>query len=448
MSKIIKIRRGLDLPLVGEAEKVVTSYSAKTFATKPTDFAGMVPRLRVKEGDVVKAGSPLFVDKFNERITFTSPVSGRVEEIVRGEKRKVLEIRVTKSEIDEYEDFRKGDPASMTPEEIKDELLKSGLWPLIRQRPYAIIANPENPPKAIHISGFDSAPLAPDYDLIIHSKADEFQTGLNALIKLAPKVHLNLRKGEGVSKVLLNSKGVQINIFDGPHPAGNPGIQIHHIDPVNKGEVVWYLRATDVLLIGRLFFEGRYRPEKVVALTGGGVKKPKYLRMIAGASVEEIALQHVKEGNHRIISGNVLTGTHIGHNGFLGYYDWQISVIKEGKYHEFLGWALPGADKLSASRTFLSRLFPGKKFDPDTNMHGGERAFVLTGQYEKVLPMNIYPVYLLKAILAQNIDKMEQLGIYEVAEEDFALCEFVCASKIEVQSIIRQGLDLMRKEMS
>lgn len=448
MTKIIKIRRGLDLPLVGEAEKVVTGYSAKTYAMKPTDFAGLVPRLRVKEGDVVKAGSPLFVDKFNERVTFTSPVSGRIEEIVRGEKRKVLEIRVVKSEMDEYEEFRKGDPASMTPEEIKDELLKSGLWPLIRQRPYAIIANPDHQPKAIHISGFDSAPLAPDYDLIIHGKADEFQTGLNALVKLAPKVHLNLRKGEGVSKVLLNSKGVQINYFEGPHPAGNPGIQIHHIGPVNKGEVVWYLRATDVLLIGRLFLEGRYRPEKVVALTGGGVKKPQYLRMTAGACMEGIALQHVKEGNYRIISGNVLTGTNIGHNGFLGYYDWQISVIREGKYHEFLGWALPGADKLSASGTFLSRLFPGKKFDPDTNLHGGERAFVLTGQYEKVLPMDIYPVYLLKAILAQNIDKMEQLGIYEVAEEDFALCEFVCASKIEVQNIIRQGLDLMRKEMS
>ncbi len=448
MSKVIKIRRGLDLPLTGEAEKVVTGYTARTFAVKPNDFAGLVPRLRVKEGDLVKAGTPLCVDKFNERMSFTAPVSGRVLEIIRGDKRKLLEIRIERSDVEEYESFRKGDPASMTPEEIKDELLKSGLWPLIRQRPYAIVANPDGKPKAIHISGFDTAPLAPDYDLIVHGREAEFQTGLNALTKLAPKVYLNVRAGEGVSKVLLNSKGVQINYFEGPHPAGNPGIQIHHIDPVNKGEVVWYLRATDVLLIGRLFVEGRYRPEKLVALTGGGVKKPQYLRMTAGACMDGIASQFVKEGDYRIISGNVLNGTNIGHNGYLGFYDWQISVIREGKYHEFFGWALPGADKLSASRTFLSRLFPGKKFDPDTNMHGGERAFVLTGQYEKVLPMDIYPVYLLKAILAQNIDKMEQLGIYEVAEEDFALCEFVCASKIEVQSIIRQGLDLMRKEMS
>lgn len=448
MSKVIKIRKGLDLPLVGEAEKVLTGYTAKTYAVKPVDFPGLVPRLLVKEGEGVKAGSPLFVDKFNERVVFTSPVSGRVIEIVRGEKRKLVEVRIEESDTEEYESFRKTNPKALSADEIKDELLKSGLWPLIRQRPYAVVANPADKPKAIHISAFDTAPLAPDYDFILHGKGEEFQAGVDALSKLASKVHLNVRAGEGVSKVLLNTKNVQINTFEGPHPAGNPGIQIHHIDPVNKGEVVWYLRATDVLLIGRLFIEGRYRPEKIVALTGGGVKKPQYLKMMAGASMEGIASQFIKEGDYRIISGNVLTGTNVGHNGFLGFYDWQVTVIREGKYHEFFGWALPGADKLTASRTFLSRLFPGKKFDPDTNMHGGERAFVLTGQYEKVLPMDIYPVYLLKAILAQNIDKMEQLGIYEVAEEDFALCEFVCASKIEVQSIIRQGLDLMRKEMS
>ncbi|MGC8865936.1 MAG: Na(+)-translocating NADH-quinone reductase subunit A [Bacteroidales bacterium] len=448
MSKVIKIRKGLDLPLVGEAEKVIIGYTARTYAVKPIDFPGLVPRLLVKEGDGVKAGSPLFADKTNERVILTSPVSGRVVEIVRGEKRKLLEVRIEKSDTEEFESFRKANPNALSADEIKEELLKSGLWPLIRQRPYAVVANPADHPKAIHISAFDTAPLAPDYDFILHGKGDEFQTGLDALVKLAPKVHLNVRAGEDVSKVLLDAKNVQINTFEGPHPAGNPGIQIHHIDPVNKGEVVWYLRATDVLLIGRLFLEGRYRPEKIVSLTGGGVKKPQYLKMTAGASMEGIASQYIKEGDYRIISGNVLTGTNIGHNGYLGFYDWQITVIKEGKHHEFFGWALPGTDKLSASRTFLSRLFPNKKFDPDTNMHGGERAFVLTGQYEKVLPMDIYPVYLIKAILAQNIDKMEQLGIYEVAEEDFALCEFVCASKIEVQSIIRQGLYLMRKEMS
>ncbi len=448
MPEVIKIKRGLDLPLVGEAEKVVSGYTAMTYAVKPTDFAGLIPRLLVKEGDNVKAGSPLFIDKSDERVVFTSPVSGRIVEIVRGEKRKLLEVRIEKSEPEAYEPFRAGDPSKMSPEEIKEELLKSGLWPLIRQRPYAIVARPEGKPKAIHISAFDTSPLAPDYDLILQGREAEFQAGLDALRKLAPKVHLNVRAGEGISKVLLNAKGVQINFFEGPHPAGNPGIQIHHLDPINKGEVAWYLRATDVLFIGRLFLEGKYSPEKVVALTGGGVKKPQYLRMLAGASVENMAKQFLKADDYRIISGNVLTGSHIGHHGYLGFYDWQITVIKEGKYHEFFGWALPGADKLTASRTFLSRLFPGKKFDPDTNMHGGERAFVLTGQYEKVLPMDIYPVYLLKAILAQNIDKMEQLGIYEVAEEDFALCEFVCASKIEVQQIIRKGLDLMYKEMS
>ncbi|HAL65389.1 MAG: Na(+)-translocating NADH-quinone reductase subunit A [Bacteroidetes bacterium 38_7] len=449
MANIYKIKKGLDLKLIGEAEKVVGEYKPAVYAVKPVDFSGILPRLAVNEGDQVKAGSILFVDKHHEKIAFTSPVAGTISEIMRGAKRMLLEIRIKKAQQDDFEVFETKHPSKLSAEEIKDILLRSGVWPCIRQRPYAVIADPEKEPKAIHISCFDSAPLAPDYDLIVHGHGEEFQTGLDALSKLTKgKIHLNVRTGEGVSKVFLSSKGVQINYFEGPHPSGNPGIQIHHIDPVNKGEVVWYLRPQDVLTIGRLFLEGRYNPQKMIALTGGGIKNPKYYKTISGAVIDELLASQLKEGNYRVISGNVLTGSNIGRNGFLGYYDSQVTVIREGDYYEFLGWMSPGLNKLSASRAFISKMFPNKKFDPDTNLHGGERPFVLTGQYEKVLPMDIYPVYLLKAILTQNIDKMEQLGIYEVAEEDFALCEFVCASKIEVQAILRKGLDMMQKEMS
>ena len=449
MSKVIKIKKGLDLRLSGEAEKVLADYESGTYAVKPPDFHGLFPRMLVKEGDRVKAGTPLFCDKYNEQMMFTSPVAGTVSEVVRGSKRVLLEVRIQKADAPDYESFPKSDPSALDAQSIKSRLLGSGIWPAIRQMPYAVIANPADTPKAIHISCFDSAPLAPDFDFIVHGHGAEFQAGLDALAKLTSgKVHLNMREDSGNSKVFSNSKRVQLNYFSGPHPAGNPGIQIHHIDPVNKGDVVWYLRPQEVITIGRLFLEGRYNAARIVALTGTGAKKPRYIKTTAGVCIDGLVQHYFEAGDYRYISGNVLSGTKIDHNGYLGYYDSQLTVLPEGNYFEFLGWSLPGADKLTASSLFVSRLIPGKTFNPDTNLHGGERAFVLSGQYEKVLPMDILPVFLLKAILAQDIDKMEQLGIYEVAPEDMALCEFVCASKIEVQSILREGLDLMRKEMS
>lgn len=449
MSNVIKIRKGLDIKLVGEAEKTLTEFTADSYALKPPDFLGLIPKLLVKEGDEVKAGTPVFCDKANESIVFASPVAGTVSEIVRGARRLLLEVRIKKSEQDAWVDFGKGNPSTLSAEEITKKMVQSGVWALLRQRPYSIIAKPYSQPKAIVVSAFDTAPLAPDYDFIVHGHGLEFQTGLDALAKLSSgKIHLNCNQAMGSSKVFANSKGVQINYFSGPHPAGNPGIQIHHLDPINKGDVVWYLRPQEVIAIGRLFTEGRYNVSKIVALTGSEAKSPKYYKMYAGACIRQLVSGRVNEGEVRYISGNVLTGSSIDKSGYLGFYDNQLTLLPEGKYHEFFGWALPGFGKFSFSGTFPTKLFKGTKFKLDTNTHGSERAFVMSGQYDRVLPMDIYPVHLLKAILADDVELMEKLGIYEVDEEDFALCEVICTSKIEVQALIRRGLDLVRAEMS
>lgn len=436
--------------MMGIAERnIAGAVSPALYAVKPVDFPGLTPKLEVHAGDSVEAGSPLFHDKLNPVIKFTSPVSGKVVSVDRGDRRKILEIVVEKSG-DRSVDFGKADPDKLSGEQVRESMLKSGLWPAVRQRPYHIIANPSGQPKSVFVSCFDTAPLAPDYNFILeNSSFSHFKTGIKALSKLTRgKVNLVLKAGAEGNKPLEGLGGVEVSYFSGPHPAGNVGIQIHHLDPVNKGETVWYVNFQDVIAIGRLFAEGVYRPERLVALTGSEVLRPHYFKMMAGASVAGVVEGNVKEGNLRVISGNVLTGTRLERNGYLGFYDSQITVIPEGNYFEMFGWALPGTGKLSFSRTFVSSLLPKKIFKPDTNYHGGERAFVVTGLYEKVLPMDVYPMQLLKAIIARDIDMMENLGIYEVAEEDFALCEFVCPSKIEIQSIVREGLDLIRKEMS
>ena len=418
------------------------------YGIKPIDFPGLVPKLSVKPGDQVKAGSPLFYDKQHPEVLFTSPVSGEVHDVVRGEKRKILEVIVNASG-DEYLQFGAADPSSLDRDKIREKILASGLWPAIRQRPYNIVANPADTPKSIFISGFDSAPLDADLDFIIdHRPVELYKIGLKVLQKLTDgKLHLGL--GDNTcSSVLKESEGVEIHYFSGPHPSGNVGIQIHHVDPVNKGEVVWYMNLQDVVNLGALFKEGRYNPERIIAIAGPEVTKPRYHRTRTGADISTIVKGNISGDNVRFISGNVLTGTKIPQDGFLGYYDSTLTCITEGDYYEFFGWVLPGFNKFSFSRTFLTWMMPWKKYKLDTNMHGGERAFVMTGQYEQVLPMDIYPMHLLKAILAEDIDRMEQLGIYEVAAEDFALCEFICSSKIEIQSIVRKGLDLMIKEMS
>lgn len=450
MSLSVKLKKGLDIRLKGGAEKVLVSdKQSLLYAVKPVDFPDLTPKLNVKPGDKILAGTPVFHDKKRPDILFTSPVSGIVRSIIRGDRRKLLEIIIEK-EGDEFIDFGKSDPDTLDRKKVKEKLLLSGLWPAVRQRPYHVIADPGQVPKAIFISGFDTAPLAPDYNYIMdNSPASLFSVGLGVLKKLTDgKINLVLNGKGDSSKVLKEAAGVEISHVSGPHPAGNVGVHIHHLDPINKGEVVWFVNLQDVIAIGRLFEEGRYNHERIIALTGSEVINPQYYKVLTGASISTLVQDNVKTGNLRYISGNVLTGSKIESTGYLGYYDSQISVLPEGDYFEFFGWMMPGFDKFSFSRTYASKLFPRKAYVMDTNYHGGDRAFVMTGLYEKVVPMDIYPMQLLKAILAEDIDLMENLGIYEIAEEDFALCEFICPSKVEIQSIVRKGLDQMVMEMS
>jgi Na+-transporting NADH:ubiquinone oxidoreductase subunit A len=450
MSKHIKITKGLNLKLKGAAERVFGNVPmSEVFAVKPADFHGVTPKLLVKQGDEVLAGAHLFYDKYNENIKFSSPVSGEVIEIVRGAKRKILEVKILADKEIRYREFTKSDPATLSREQIISALLDSGIWPLIRQRPYHTIANPDDKPKSIFVSAFDTNPLGPDNDFILHSNGEDFQAGLDAVAKLTEgKVHLNVSADLTPSKVFTNSKNVQINRVSGPHPAGNVGVQIHNIDPISKGEVVWFLYPQDILMIGKFFREGKLDTSRVIALTGSQVKSPKYFRTHIGASVKNILSGNIIEDKNRVISGNVFTGKQILPDGFLGFYDSQITVIPEGDEPQFMGWLLPDSRKFSMSRTFLSWLTPGKEYVLNTNKNGEERPFVVTGEYDKVFPFDIYPQQLLKAILVDDVDLMEKLGIYEVAEEDFALCEFVCTSKIDSQKIIRKGLDVIKKEFS
>ncbi len=454
MSKTIKIRKGLNINLVGNADKiVVNSLSITEYAVKPADYIGVTPKLLVAEGDSVKAGTPLFYNKNNENITFTAPVSGVVKVIHRGEKRVIQEIVIeTKGEL-QYEFFEKGVPAELTKQDIIEKMLKSGVWTLLRQRPFATIADPTTTPKAIFISGFDTAPLAPDYDLLMHGKGESFQMGLNILAKLTNgAVHLGLNPQMNRTGVFTNAKNVVVHEFQGLHPAGNIGVQINHIDPINKGDIVWFINPQDVITIGTLFLEGIYRPEKLIAFCGSEVRKPQYYRVYSGACIKSIAQAQVESPNVRFISGNVLSGTTITKEGFLGAYDNQISVIPEGNEYEFMGWLAPGFSKFSFYQTFLSgflnKFHTHKKYNINTNFHGGKRAYVITGEFEKVFPMNIYPMQLIKACIIGDIDQMEALGIYEVEPEDFALCEFIDTSKTEIQTIIRKGLEMVRKEIS
>lgn len=448
MSATVKIKKGANIFLKGSADKVVAEAPvAETYAVKPTDFSGVIPKMLVKQGDEVKAGTPLFYDKNDERIVFASPVSGEVAEIKRGAKRKILEVIVLADKELRYEEIGAKDPASMERGQLIETLLKSGIWPFVKQRPFDVIARPDDTPKAIFISAFNTAPLAADNDFIVHRQDQLFQAGIDVIKKLTPgKVHLNINGNAKADDAFMNAKGVQINKIYGPHPAGNVGVQIHHIDPVNKGEVAWVLKPQDVLAIGKLFKEGHYDVSRTIALTGSKVKSPKYYKTRLGASLKGLLAEHAETEGARVISGDVLTGTHIEADGYLGSYDNQVSVIPEGGNDQFFGWLAPGFDKFSLSKTFMSWMTPSKTYDLNTNLNGENRAFVMSGEYEKVFPMDIYPVHLLKAMIIEDIEQMENLGVYEVAPEDFALCEYACTSKIEVQQIVREGLDLVRQE--
>jgi Na+-transporting NADH:ubiquinone oxidoreductase subunit A len=452
MGKFIRLKKGFNINLAGKASaKVSEPELADTFVIKPTDFHGVyMPKIVVKEGDNVRAGSPLFHDKRHEQMMFVSPVSGEVVEIKRGEKRKLLEIKILADKKMEYEPFRKysvSEIANLTVPDIKNLLLKSGVWPMLVQRPYGIAADPAGNPKAIHISAFDTSPLAPDYGILFKGQDQFFQVGVDILKKLTTgPVNVNVHSTSEIATVFSQVKGAEVNKFSGPHPAGCVGVQIHHIDPINKGDVVWTINPFGVIQIGKLFLNGVYDASKIVALVGPEVKEPQYYKTFTGSSIAKLVKGNLKNDHVRFISGNALTGTNIGAEGHLSFFDQQLTVLKEGDEYEFLGWITPGANKLSYHRAFglLSFLSPNKEYVLDTNTHGEPRAFVQTGVFEGVVPMDILPTHLIKSILAEDIDEMEALGIYEVIEEDLALCEFVDVSKHNIQEIVREGIDLIK----
>lgn len=448
MSKDIRIKKGLDLKLKGEAaHKVAEVTRSKVYAVKPSDFHGVTPKMVVKEGDNVKAGEVIFYSKADEKVKFVAPVSGKIQEIKRGEKRVILEILIAADSQDVFVEHSKKNPNDLSTEEVKDHLLASGCWPFINQRPYDVIANSADTPKAIFISAYATAPLEADVEFVLESKMEAFKVGIEALTKLTSgKVHLSL-KGKGKS-IFSEVKGVALHKVYGPHPAGNVGVQIEKIDPICSGERVWTVAPQDVAIIGELFLTGKLNLTRTIALAGSEVKEPQYYNVVAGASIADVVANNINGDNVRIISGNVLTGKKVTSNGFLGFYSNVVTVIPEGNTYRMFGWMPFASPSIhSASRTGLSWLMPGKKYAPNTNLNGEERALVVTGEMESVMPMDIYPIQLLKACLASDIDKMESLGIYEVAPEDFALIDYTNTSKLEAQEIIRGALDLMIKEV-
>ena len=450
MSNNIYLKKGLDLPISGVAAQTTKKVIVPdVVAVKPTDFRGLVPKLLVREGDKVLAGTPVLADKMSQNILFASPVSGTVAEVVRGEKRKLLEVRIKADEKQEYVDFGVKKVAEMSAEEIKAALLESGLWPALTQRPYGIVANPESKPKAIFVSAFTTAPLAANPEYALGADVEHIQTAINALGKLTDGgVHLSLNSETYSGTPFHKLENVIQHTFTGKHPAGNVGVQIHHISPIRKGETVWTVSLLMLAAIGKLFNTGKYDVRRKIAVTGPKAENPSYVEGYPGISMKDLKDYYASAENLRFVSGDVLTGTNVGAEGFLGFADNQVTILEEGNKYELFGWAKPfRTSQFSASHTYFSWLTPNKKYDMDTNLHGGPRAFVVNDTYGKVLPMDIYPVYLLKACLANDIDKMEKYGIYEVLEEDLALCEYVCPSKIYIQQIITDGIALMLKEM-
>ncbi len=446
MSNNIVLKKGLNIPISGEAAlETMRTIAPDVVAVKPTDFKGFSPRLMVKEGDKVLAGSPVLADKQNPDILLTSPVSGTVKEIVRGEKRKLLAVLV-KAEGNEAVDFGTKDPKGLKAEEVKETLLKSGLWPTIIQRPYGVLANPAQTPKAVFVSAFSTAPLAADSEFVFKDDLAAIQAGITAISKIA-KVHVCVNSETSAFAKLQDA--VLHTVIAKKHPAGNVGVQISHISPIMKGETVWTLSLLSLAAIGKLFLNGKLDLCRKVAVTGPAALKTGYVVAMPGTPMNALEGCFDPAVETRFISGDVLSGENIGKDGYLGFFDNQVTLIKEGREREVLGWANPlRFNQFSSSMAYFSWLLPKKKYNMDTNTHGGVRAFVCSDVYGKVLPMDIFPVYLVKACLAGDIDKMEQFGIYEVLPEDLALCEFVDPSKNDIQAIIQDGIDLMIKEMA
>jgi Na+-transporting NADH:ubiquinone oxidoreductase subunit A len=450
MSKVIKLKKGLDLKVKGAASAEIVEIASETFAIKPTDFIGFKkPKVLVKPGDKVKAGTQLYFDKDLSEVKYTSPVSGEVVEVKRGEQRRLLEIIVKADGANQYEEFKAhsvSELGALSLDEAKQQILESGLWSNFIQRPYAVVARPSDTPRSIFVSCFDSSPLAADYNITLRGEDKHFAAGVDILKKICKDVQLNINADAEVSSVFAAAKDVQVNKVSGPHPAGNVGVQIHNIAPINKGEVVWTINPTAVAQIGKLFLQGKYDASKIVALVGPEVSSPKYIKTKTGANVAQMIEGNLASDHVRIVSGNVLVGEKIEKNGHVGFYASNVTVLKEGDDYKVFGSFAPSSSRFSFSRALGLLAFANggnKEYDFDTNLNGEHRPFVQTGEMEKVLPMDILPIYLMKAILAEDFDEMEALGIYEVAEEDLALCEVIDSSKTEVQSIIRQGIDLM-----
>ena len=448
MSADIRISRGLDINLKGQAKKEVSqAVRSNTYAICPDDFHGVIPKVLAKLGTEVEAGSPLFYSKSNEGIKFCSPVSGEVVDIVRGAKRKILAFKILADKEIRYKDFGSLNVGTSNSEQIKAYLLEAGCWPFIKQRPYDIVANPEQTPKSIFISGYNSAPLSSDLDYVLGGKQAELQAAVTALSKLTSgKVHVSFNSS---SSPFAGLDHVQKHSLSGPHPIGNVSTQISQVDPINKGEIVWTVSAQDLVVIGNLILTGKYQPTRKIAVAGSSVKSPKYYEVTLGAEVSTFVYDAgLNSDNVRLINGNVLTGTTVAADGYLSATADTFTAIPEGDDYEFFGWNKPVFNKISYSRALtFSWLFPKKEYDLDTNTNGEHRAFVVTGNYEEVFPLDIYPMQLLKAFMYQDLDEMEKLGAYEIAPEDFALTEFVCVSKQNHQDIVRKGLDLMHKEI-
>jgi Na+-transporting NADH:ubiquinone oxidoreductase subunit A len=449
MSKDIRIKKGLNINLVGAAEHTTAkAVSSNVYALNLSDFHGITPKMLVKEGAEVKAGEALFYNKNCEEMMFVSPCGGELIEINRGARRKILSLKILADKTQSDKDHGTLDVTKASVQEIKEYLLKSGCWPFIKQRPYDIIANPDTNPKAIFISGYTTAPLAADNDYILQGKEKELQAGISALRKLTPgTVHVSI--GSKSKSPLAGLDGIELHKVSGPHPAGLVGTQINKIDPINKGELIWTISPQDLVIIGELILTGKFNAERIVALAGSSVKSPKYYKTKIGTEISTFLYgSGVNDDNFRVINGDVLTGSKSRPDGYLGFYNNTVTAIPEGDDYELFGWNKPIFNKISTTRSLtFSWLQPNKKYSLTTNTNGEHRAFVVTGQYEEVFPMDIFPMQLLKACMVKDLDEMEQLGLYEVAPEDFSLTEFVCISKQPHQQIIREGLDLLHKEI-
>jgi len=453
MSNSIVLKKGLNLPLSGEAQKFLSkTISPDTIAIKPSDFKGILPRLLVKEGDKVMAGSPVLSDKNNPSIIVAAQASGVVKQIVRGEKRKLLAIVIECDRKQEYIDFGKQNPAELDAEQVKNSILKAGLWPWFIQRPYGIIANPEQTPRDIFVSGFSTAPLSGSSEFKYSSEINYIQAGIKAVSKLTSgKVHLSLCEKCSRNWAIDRIEGVEKHYFTGKHPAGNVGVQISNIDPVTKDSTVWTISLEGLAEIGRMFSLGRYDARRKMVVAGPMAIEPSYVNVLPGTPVREFKAFYSSNADiTRFVNGDALSGERLTEDGYTGFYADQMTLLEEGTEPELLGWIRPiRFRQFSTDHCYFSWLTPWRKYDMTTNLHGGPRAFVMSDSYyAKVLPMDVYPLYLTKACLAGDIDKMEKFGIYEVIPEDLALCEFVDPSKNNIQEIIAKGIDLMLKEMA